>query len=109
MNRQGRRASDSVAKRTGDVSPTLLRETLQRVEQERQALQDLLWAIVRSQGRVRVRKQDMRGEPGERLDVREVGDDFYLTIVESMMVVDGGVTGGKANGPRRRARNQTRD
>jgi hypothetical protein len=97
MNRHDKRASDSVARRTGAVSPTLLQNQLVRVEQERQAYQDLLWAIVRSQGRVRVAKADMHGKQGERLDVREVGDEFYLTIVESVMLVEGGVTDGKAN------------
>lgn len=103
MNRKDKRVSDSVARRTGQVSPTLLQNQLIRVDQERQAYQDLLWAIVRSQGRVRVAKGDMRGKPGERLDVREMGDDLYLTIDESMMVVPGGVKNGKANEPKESA------
>jgi hypothetical protein len=97
MNRQGRRASDATVRRTGEVSATLLREQVVRLEQERQAMQDLLYAIVLAQGRVRVRKQDMNSlDQGCRLDVREVGSDFYLTLERSNMVVPGGVEGGKA-------------
>lgn len=99
MNRHDKRASDSVARRTGEVSPALLQKTLIEVDQQRQALQDLLYAIVRAQGRVRVSKADMAAlNQNMRLDVREVGDDFYLSIEQSMMVVEGGVKDGKTKG-----------
>jgi hypothetical protein len=100
VNRRDRQTQDAITRRTGSPSVTLLQQQIQRLEQERQAMQDLLYAIVLSQGRVRVRKADMHAlKQGDRLDVREVGDDFYLTIEKSNMLAGpNGVEGGKPRG-----------
>lgn len=68
------------------------------LEVENQSLRDALFAILRSQGRIRVSKEHANAiQPGDGMGVRDVGDAWVFEYQPSNMVVPGGVKGGNGN------------
>ena len=68
------------------------------LEVENQSLRDALFAILRSQGRIRVSKEHANAiQPGDGMGVRDVGDAWVFEYQPSNMVVPGGVKDGNGN------------
>jgi hypothetical protein len=96
VNRQDRRASDSSVRRTGQVSPALLEANLRKLAAEHQQVRNVLMAILKQQGRVRIEKATLdKLEEGDMIESRELPDAIVFEYKGSDMVVPGGVENGK--------------
>lgn len=94
-NRQHRRAS--AAQSRGTVSATLLQKRVKELELESFQMRNVLFAIIREQGRVRVAKATIEElREGDKLGARDMGDHYIFEFEQSNMVAPQGVQNGKA-------------
>lgn len=71
---------------------------IRELETENQGLRDALFAILRSQGRIRVSKADANAlSRDDSMSVRDLGDAWLFEFQPSGMVTPNGVTNGKAS------------
>lgn len=90
-NRHARRVAASPK-----VSMELLQRRVIELERENQTYRDLLFAIVKEAGRVRVAKVTLAGlSQGDLINPRDAGDSWMIEYSQSNMVVPGGVADGK--------------
>jgi hypothetical protein len=96
VNRTNRRAQAAKARQAPAVSSRLLQKRVMELEAERFRMQNVLMAICKEQGRIRIAMATIDTlREGDRLDAVRSGDHVVITFVASDMVVPGGVEGGK--------------
>jgi hypothetical protein len=96
MNRINRRIQAAKARQAPAVSSRLLQKRVMELEAERFQMQNVLMAICKDQGRVRISMATIETlREGDRIDAIQSGDHLVITFVGSDMVVPGGVEGGK--------------
>lgn len=97
MNRHDRRVSDASVRRTGTVSASLLESRLRTLAAEHRQVRNVLLAIIKEQGRVRVSKATLDSlNDGDMVESRDLGDAMVFEHKQSNMVAGGGVKDGKA-------------
>jgi hypothetical protein len=81
MNRIGRRSEAARKRSKGTVSAAFVQKKLQSLEEETARIRDTLFAIARAQGRIVIKKSDLRElEPGDGIDVAESDDGANIII-----------------------------
>lgn len=92
MNRHTKRA----AKANPDVSVKLLQERVHNLEAEGAQMRNVLFALVRQLGRVRITEAEMAAlTEGDSLNAEKVGDTYVISFKPATMVVPGGVKNGQ--------------
>lgn len=93
MNRQTRRAT----KANPGVSVQLLQKRVADLEAEGGQMRNVLFALVRQMGRVRITEAEMAAlTDGDSLNAEKHGDTYVITFKPGNMVVPGGVKNGEA-------------
>jgi hypothetical protein len=96
MNRHDRRVSDARVRQTGTVSPRLLQETLAKQSAEFTQVRNVMLALIKQEGRIRVSKQVLDSlNDGDACESRDIGDAILFEYKPSSMVVPEGVSNGK--------------
>ena len=97
MNRKDRLTQDAHVRRTGAPSLTLLQDQLQKLAAENQQMRNVLLAILKEQGRVRVMRATIAGlSDGDSIQTRELVDAYVFQYVATNMVAGPrGVENGK--------------
>lgn len=96
MNRHDRRVSDASVRRTGTVSAGLLESRLRTLAAEHHQVRNVLLALIKEQGRVRVSKAALDSlNESDMIESRDAGDAIIFEHKVSNMVTPAGVKDGK--------------
>ncbi len=98
MNRHDRRVSDASVRKTGTVSAGLLESRLRTLAAEHHQVRNVLLALIKELGRVRVSKAVLDSlSDQDMVESRDVGDAIVFEYKQSNMVTPKGATNGAGN------------